>query len=133
VYEQAGFKWPARDLAADFAWELTPKPEHHFGYHATFTWPYVLPKEEVLERAKLMTRSPYLISKMGPLFKHARWLEEALPVEDLQRFLNAGGQVFRSTPARVFANPQQRINMQRLLQERRAQVLALAARGGQKA
>src|SRR6266403_1812794 len=62
--EQEGFKWPGRDLASFFAWELTVRNPDHFGFHGVFNWPYVLDRDELVTRAKLMTATPYLVSKL---------------------------------------------------------------------
>lgn len=80
-----GFKWPGRDLAARFSWELTPQPEKVFGYHAAFTWPWMLDREEVITRAKLMTESDYLLSKMGDLIKKAPWLCDHIEPETWEK------------------------------------------------
>lgn len=85
--EREGFRWPKRELATKFAWELTDLPSTGvFGFHATFTWPFMLPKEEVVERARLMTETPYLLSKMPDLIKKAPWLETELGEELFSKF-----------------------------------------------
>jgi hypothetical protein len=85
-FEAAGFKWPGRDLASLFAWELGPRNPDHFGYHGAFTWPMVLPKEEIVERARLMVKSPYLILKMKDLFRTAPWLTHELTAEEITAY-----------------------------------------------
>lgn len=77
-YENAGFVWPNSDLASCFAWELGERNPNHFGYHGAFTWPDLLPMEEVVERAKLMLESNYLTHKLAGVFKVAPWLTAAL-------------------------------------------------------
>jgi hypothetical protein len=62
VLEERGFRWAPEGLAHDFAFECSrPSPtSRHFGYHAMFNWPFVLPHDRVLERVRLATGSPYL-------------------------------------------------------------------------
>lgn len=67
--EQAGFNWAPEDVAHDFAFECCrPSPlSHHFGFHAMFNWPYVLPVERLAERVLLASQSPYI--KNGYMMK----------------------------------------------------------------
>ncbi len=85
-YEAAGFKWPKRDLASLFSWELGPRNPDHFGYHGAFTWPTVLPAEEVVIRAKLMLETEYLTIKARQLFSKAPWLDTELTPAELGSF-----------------------------------------------
>jgi hypothetical protein len=120
-YEAAGFKWPDRDLASLFAWELGPRNPDHFGYHGTFTWPFVLPKEEVVERARLMLKSEYLTIKAKQLFQKAPWLEQELTPEELAHYHNSvppGHALHPRVPGMISA------------QQRAAMMLAQAQRRG---
>jgi hypothetical protein len=85
-YEAAGFKWPNADLASYFAWELGTRNPDHFGYHGAFNWPDVLPREEIVERAKIMIKSDYLTLKMRDLFRTAPWLDRVLTAEEMTRY-----------------------------------------------
>lgn len=76
-----GFKWPSFELAGKFSWELAPRDAENFGFHGAFNWPQMLAREELIERAKLLTTTPYLLSKMRDLVKHAPWLETAIGPE----------------------------------------------------
>lgn len=84
--EPRGFKWPDRKLASFFSWELGPRNPEHFGFHGAFNWPTLLPKEEIVERARIMLKSEYLMTKMRDLFKNAQWLEDVLPAEVMARY-----------------------------------------------
>ncbi len=119
-YEAAGFKWPTADLASLFAWELGPRNPNHFGYHGAFTWPFVLPKEEVVERARIMLKSEYLTGKARQLFQKAPWLEQELTVEELASFHRntPPGHVLRPRIPGMMS-PQQRAAMQLMQAQRR--------------
>lgn len=116
-YEAAGFKWPKRDLASLFAWELGPRNPEHFGFHGAFTWPYVLTRAEVIERATLLTQTPYLLTKMTDLVKHAPWLETELAPADWAKY-RALYPAVGVRPATVFPSNRQRA-MQLVVQQRR--------------
>jgi hypothetical protein len=60
--EERGFTWAPEQLAHDFSLECCrSSPEtRHFGYHAMFNWPKVLPYERVRERVELAMLSPYI-------------------------------------------------------------------------
>lgn len=126
--EMAGFKFAPRDIATQFSWELTYKPETHFGYHATFTWPFVLDEAEVVYRAKLMLETPYLTSKMGDLIRKAPWIEDALTPTDQRKYFDTNPRVPLHPQARVFPN-RARLDMQKLVIKRRNEALA-QLRGG---
>jgi hypothetical protein len=84
-----GFKWPNRQLAGLFSWELAPRDHNHFGYHGAFTWPEVLPREEVFERARLMVKNRYLTTKAAQLFQRAPWVLDGLPTEEIVSYYNS--------------------------------------------
>lgn len=100
AYEAAGFIWPNAKLASYFAWELGPRNPEHFGYHGTFTWPEVLPKDEIIARAKIMIKNDYLTTKMREFLRAAPWLETEghLTPDEMTRFhdLVPGGYKLRS-------------------------------------
>jgi hypothetical protein len=81
-YDRAGFKWADPTLASCFAWELGPRKANHFGYHGAFTWPEVLPTEEIVERVRVMLASEYLSAKLPPLIKAAPWLVSELSADE---------------------------------------------------
>ena len=60
--EDAGFRWAPEPLAHDFAFECCrPSPDsRHFGFHAMFNWPYVLPHDRLLDRVGVALKSPYI-------------------------------------------------------------------------
>lgn len=60
--EQAGFRWAPEHIAHRFAFECCrPAPDsRHFGFHAMFNWPAVLPHERLVERFELACKSPYI-------------------------------------------------------------------------
>lgn len=119
-YEAAGFKWPKRDLASCFSWELGERNPEHFGFHGAFTWPEVLPKEEIIERAKIMLKSPYLTVKMRDLFKTAPWIISELTPDELKTFADATppGYVMKPRIPGVMT-PAQRTAMQLMHAQRR--------------
>jgi hypothetical protein len=138
-FEAAGFKWPDRVLASHFAWELGPRNPDHFGYHGAFTWPVTLPKEEVIERARLMLKTEYLTVKARQLFKEAPWLESELTPEEVATFYNTvpPGYVLRPKIYGMMS-PQQRAAMQLAQAQRRGlvtskQLIGRPPQTGQKA
>jgi hypothetical protein len=61
--EDCGFVWAPESVARQFSWEGCNQPKTettHFGFHAMFNWPLVLPRERLLERARLALESPYI-------------------------------------------------------------------------
>lgn len=60
--EEAGFLWAPEKVAHDFAFECCrpSATSKHFGFHAAFNWPDVLPVERLNERLKLAMQSPYI-------------------------------------------------------------------------
>lgn len=60
--EDAGFVWAPEHIAHEFAFECCrpSATSKHFGFHACFNFPDVLDEERLLERARLMIRSPYI-------------------------------------------------------------------------
>jgi Protein of unknown function (DUF5672) len=125
------FRWPTREVAQKFAWELTTMPEggRVFGFHATFTWPWMLSRDEVILRAGLMTETPYLISKMGPLVKKAHWLQEAMPKEQWDKYINHHPALNRGL---AFTHLQ-RAKMQYMLTQRRELYRSQLQKAGLKA
>jgi hypothetical protein len=126
-----GFKWAPYDVAAKFAWELTPRPTDNFGYHATFTWPFMLPKEELIRRTEMMIEDDYLFTKISPLIKAANWLLKEISPAALEKYqgqypteMQRHGHVFR---------PGQQARTANTLAQRRANMLALMQRQGLKA
>lgn len=112
-FEAAGFKWPGRDLASLFAWELGIRNPEHFGYHGAFNWPTVLPRAEVVERARLMLKSEYLTIKMRDVLRSAPWLVSDLGAEAMGIFHDRvpPGYVLKPTIPGMLS-PQQRALMQ---------------------
>jgi hypothetical protein len=131
--EQLGFKWPRRDVATKFAWELTKLPPGGvFGFHATFTWPLMLPREEVVARARLMTETEYLTSKMPDLMKKAPWLEDELGAELFTRYREINPAYSPQGPARILS-ASQRQKMNHILTQRRELYRSQMQRAGLKA
>lgn len=87
AYDAAGFKWPDAKLASFFSWELGPRNPEHFGFHGAFNWPDLLPKVEVVERIRIMLKSPYLTLKLRDVFKNAPWLMDELTTEEITGYL----------------------------------------------
>ena len=60
--ENRGFRWAPERVAHDFAFECSrPSPtSKHFGFHAMFNWPQVLSRDRLLERMKIVNKSPYI-------------------------------------------------------------------------
>lgn len=117
--EPLGFKWPQADLASRFAWELGPRNPEHFGYHGAFNWPTLLPRDEVIARAKIMIKSDYLALKLRDVFKSAPWLESEMTVEEWERYL---------TVVPVHTRLQPRIPGMMSAQQRQAMMLMQAQR-----
>lgn len=113
--EKEGFRWAPRDVATRFSWELTPMPEKVFGFHATFTWPWMLDRQEIITRAGLMTETPYLLSKMDPLIKKAEWLREEMPKEQWACYINRHPALDMNRNFTL----RQRANMNHILTQRR--------------
>lgn len=69
--EEVGFKWAPERVAHDFAFECCrPSPaSKHFGFHAAFNFGEVLPYERLLERARIMVRSPYISNPNNHFWK----------------------------------------------------------------
>jgi hypothetical protein len=60
--EERGFNWAPQDIAHDFAFECA-RPSgssRHFGFHAPFNFGVVLDRERLIERTRIMLRSPYI-------------------------------------------------------------------------
>lgn len=128
AYEAAGFKWPSRNLAQYFSWELCDRLPSQFGYHATFTWPEVMPREEIIARAKIMMQSPYLRSKMRDLFRVAPWLGAEFTEAEMASVYPAG--YYR--PRTVFNRPfdtRQRAALNLMQAQRRGLISAQQQRG----
>lgn len=134
-YEKAGFKWPTADLAGFFSWELTRRNPEHFGFHGAFTWPTVLPNDEIMIRMRLMLKSEYLIVKARQLVSKAPWILEDLTPDELARYNNSvppGHHLQPTIPGRL--SPQQRAAMLAMqTQRRRGMVLRPNPNQGQKA
>jgi Protein of unknown function (DUF5672) len=60
--EDVGFRWAPERIACDFSFEgcAGNKPTKHFGFHAAFNFGWVLEHDRLLERARLMLKSPYI-------------------------------------------------------------------------
>ena len=83
--EDAGFRWAPEPLAHDFAFECCrPSPDsRHFGFHAMFNWPYVLPHDRLLDRVRVAFKSPYIRdSYIGKVFsdRHPKIMEQLWPL-----------------------------------------------------
>jgi hypothetical protein len=132
--EPLGFKWPKRDLASCFSWELGQRNPNHFGFHGAFTWPVVLEKEEVIERARLMLQTPYLRSKLHPLYRTAPWILGEFTPEELKSFSEAvpPGHILKPRIPGVMS-PQQRAAMQLMQAQRRGMVTRQQLNTGNKA
>ena len=127
--EAEGFKWPDNYLAGQFSWELLMRDPDHFGFHGAFNWPHMLGREEIIERAKIMLASPYLLSKMHELVRRGRatWLEQALGEKLWATYLGYHPAI--SSRGRPQFTNHQRANMGRLLAERQAAYMALQEKG----
>ena len=82
--EQAGnFKWAPYGVAQDFSWELAPRSPSSFGWHGAFHWYATLARDELVARAKLLTETPYLLTKMHDIFRNnpVEWLEKEIGEE----------------------------------------------------
>jgi hypothetical protein len=87
--EQAGnFKWAPYDVARDFAWELAPRSPNSFGWHGAFHWHATLERDELVARAKLLTETPYLLTKMHDIFRYdpVEWLEKEIGEETWAKY-----------------------------------------------
>ena len=83
--EDAGFRWAPEPIAHQFAFECCrPSPDsRHFGFHAMFNWPYVLPHDRLLDRVRVAFKSPYIRdSYIGKVFseKHPDIMEQLWPL-----------------------------------------------------
>lgn len=60
--ENSGFLWAPESVAHKFAFECCrPSPEsRHFGFHAMFNWPAVLPQDRLRERMRIALKSSYI-------------------------------------------------------------------------
>jgi hypothetical protein len=86
--EPLGFKWPKRDLASCFAWELGPRNPEHFGFHGAFTWPVTLPEDEMFARARLMLETDYLTVKLAALVRREPRIIAEFSDEERDRYLS---------------------------------------------
>jgi len=122
--ELAGFKWPNRDLASCFSWELGPRNPGNFGFHGAFRWIDMLSREELGIRAKLMTENPYLLTKMNDITRYGtiQWLEEEIGLEAWEKFRTVSTPFVQPRGPRIGGNnviaPNHRQRMMQLLQER---------------
>ncbi len=132
-YEAAGFKWPNREVASCFAWELGPRNPNHFGYHGAFNWPTVLTRDEIVERAKLMAKSEYLTIKMRDLLRTAPWLVEELGPETMATVHNTipPGYVLKPRIPGMMSQQQRAAMM--LMQAQRRGLVSYQQSRGQKA
>ena len=69
--EDAGFEWAPEKLAHNFAFECSrPSPtSRHFGFHALFNWPEVLPHDQLMQRLEIAARSQYITNPNGVIWK----------------------------------------------------------------
>jgi hypothetical protein len=60
--ESHGFRWASEQLASRFMFECTrPSPNsRHFMFHDSFNFPFVLDRNRLAERLRLMLENPYL-------------------------------------------------------------------------
>lgn len=121
--EPMGFKWAPYPMATRFAWELAPRCPDHFGYHGAFRWIDVLSRDEIVVRARFMTESPYLLTKMKDIFRYAPlpWLEQEIGEEAWKRY----AEVVPQPPSRRAHMPGQQS-----AQQRAAMLLMQAQRRG---
>lgn len=133
-YEAAGFKWPKRELAGRFSWELVTRNPLHFGYHGAFNWPLVLTPSEIIERAKIMLESPYLTNKMTDLISRgpapATWLKDMIDPRLWARYETRQPSMrpTHRNSAHII-DPNRRQSMLKLLADRQAATLAAQSRG----
>lgn len=120
------FTWAPYELAQDFSWELCPRSPDTFGWHGAFHWYAMLDREEMTTRAKLMTQSNYLLSKMNDIFRYSPvdWLEEGMGAECWERYRKFNPLSLSAASARARS-----INTKRM----RQQVYDLQRRKGQSA
>lgn len=119
-FEAAGFKWPGRDLASFFSWELGPRNPEHFGFHGAFNWEGCLTHDEIIERVRIMIKSPYLTIKMKDVFRTSPWIVNELTSEELatyHRTIPAGYTLRPRIPGMM--SPQQRAALQLSMIKRR--------------
>jgi hypothetical protein len=138
VYEAFGFKWPKAELASCFAWELGYRNPDNFGFHGAFRWIDMLSREELVIRAKLMTETPYLLSKMKDVFRYDEipWLEAELGAEAWAKWTAVReprrGPSYVAGRPRGYVSPQQRAAMN-LMQAQRRGLIAHRQNTGLKA
>ena len=79
--EAHGFKWAPPDVAARFSfegWDNGPpqRAERSFGFHGLYNWPTVLPRDELVRRARLVRANPFLRKqrRINQLYATAPWL-----------------------------------------------------------
>ena len=132
-YDAAEFKWADRDLASYFSWELGQRNPDNFGFHGAFTWPAVLPRDELIIRTGLLTETPYLMAKMVYLVRAApEILNELLP-EQRERFIAAYGNRYLETSENYVAHSsmfRQRVRGTLSPQQHAAMLLMQAQRRG---
>ena len=83
--EQRGFNWAPEKIAHRFAFECCrPNPtSRHFGFHAMFNWPEVLPLDRLCERVKIAMQSDYITKPDGVIWsafvnKHPQLIQKLL-------------------------------------------------------
>jgi hypothetical protein len=83
--QDKGFIWAPEQLAHQFAFECCrPSPtSRHFGFHAMFNWPEVLPSDRLRERVKIAMASDYITNFNGVIWrafvsKHSALVDELL-------------------------------------------------------
>lgn len=61
--EKEGFKWAPVDVAWDFAFEYAFRypGSRHFGFHSVANFPFVLSKNELIKRIRIVARDPSLV------------------------------------------------------------------------
>jgi hypothetical protein len=130
-YEAAGFKWPTALLASCFSWELGLRNPEHFGFHGAFTWPEVLPKEELVIRTGLLTETSYLMAKMYYLVRAAPEILKDLTPEQAERYVSIYGEPQPRIPGHIagrYMSPQQRAAMM-LVQAQRQGLISHQQKG----
>lgn len=83
--QQLGFNWASEQIAHQFSFECCrPSPKsQHFGFHALFNWPEVLPPDRLRERIKIAMASDYITNPNGVIWrafvsKHSDLVDELL-------------------------------------------------------